>query len=63
MKSLIFPKMIYKNSRILKSSKITPLNRAVKNNSIDIVNLILPKGADVNTKDLIYSFITKIQNQ
>ena len=45
-------------SRLLNEQETTPLNRAAYKNAIEIGELLISKGADINTKDIIY-IITK----
>ena len=35
----------------------TPLHYASENNSKEIIQMLLRKGADINAKDIIYQFI------
>ena len=36
---------------------MTPLHYAVKNNSKEIVEILISKGADINAKNIIYQII------
>ena len=36
---------------------MTPLHYAVENNSKDIGELLISKGADINAKDIIYQIM------
>ena len=44
----------------LKTKNKAPLHYAVQNDSKDIMEILLSKGADINAKDIIYINIIKL---
>ena len=54
--------MIRIKKRKLKKKDKTPIHIATENNSIEICELLISKGADINVKDIIYLniFLIKI---
>ena len=46
--------LIFQKSRKLTKKDFTPLHFAALNNSKEMIELLILKGADINAKDIIY---------